>query len=146
LAGIVTAFAVLAVATVAGLYQRRRAGRLRPAVARPNAARPTVDLTPLGVRPGIPVTLLQFSSAFCAPCRTTRRVCADIARRFTGVEHVEVNAEEQLDMVRRLDIWRTPTVLVVDASGAVVHRATGVPNAAQVIAAVGPLLPAGAAR
>ena len=108
--------------------------------------RDQADLAPLGVRPGTPVTLVQFSSAFCAPCRATRRVCADVAARFTGVEHVEVDAAEHLDMTRQLDIWRTPTVLVVDASGAVVHRASGAPTAAQVIAAIAPLLPAGAAR
>ena len=141
LAGIGTVIAVLAVATAWGVWWRRRTGRLRP-----TAARPALDLGPLGVRPGTPVTLLQFSSAFCAPCRATRRVCADVARRFTGVDHIEVDAEEHLDAVRQLNIWRTPTVLVVDGAGTVVHRATGVPHAAQVIAAIGPLLPAGAAR
>jgi thiol-disulfide isomerase/thioredoxin len=141
-AGLITAFGVLAVATVAGLWWRRREGRLR-AVARPE---PAAGLGDLGVVAGTPVTLLQFSSAFCVPCRATRLVCASVAERFAGVRHVEVDAEKHLDAVRRLDIWRTPTVLVVDASGAIVHRATGTPNRAQVIAAIAPLLPAGAAR
>ncbi len=139
-AGLIVTIMVLAVATVVGLWWRRGDGRMRA------ANHPGVDLAPLGVRPGVPVTLLQFSSAFCAPCRTTRRVCADVARRFTGVDHLEVDAAEHLDVVRQLDIWRTPTVLVVDASGTVVHRAAGTPSAAQVIAAIAPLLPAGAAR
>jgi hypothetical protein len=69
-----------------------------------------------------------------------------VAERFAGVRHVEVDAAEHLDAVRRLGIWRTPTVLVVDASGAIVHRASGTPSRAQVIAAVAPLLPASAAR
>jgi thiol-disulfide isomerase/thioredoxin len=136
-----TAIGVLAVATVLGLWWRRRSGELRATVPAPR-----VDLAELGVRPGVPVTLLQFSSAFCAPCRTTRVVCADVAARFEGVRHVEVDAEEHLDAVRRLDIWRTPTVLVVDATGAIVYRAAGTPARAQVIAAIAPLLPAGAAR
>ena len=45
-------------------------------------------------------TLLQFSSAFCAPCRATRRMLADVAGMVPGVTHVEVDAEEHLDLVR----------------------------------------------
>jgi thiol-disulfide isomerase/thioredoxin len=140
LAGLGVAVAVLAVATVAGLWWRRRDGQVRVATD------PGVDLAPLGVRAGVPVTLLQFSSAFCAPCRATRQVCAEVARRFSGVAHLEVDAGTQLDLARRLDIWRTPTVLVVDATGAIVHRASGTPTVPQVIAAIAPLLPSGAAR
>ena len=44
-----------------------------------------------------------------------------------------------------LGVWRTPTVLVVDASGAIVHRA-GTPTREQVIAAIEPLLPSGTGR
>lgn len=73
-------------------------------------------------------TLLQFSSAFCAPCRATRRVLADVAEREAGVAHVEVDAESHLDLVRRLGILRTPTTLVLDGGGAEVLRAAGVPT------------------
>lgn len=97
-------------------------------------------LNTLGVRPGTPATLLQFSSAFCAPCRATRRVLAEVAELLDGVRHVEVDAESQLAAVRALGIWRTPTVLVVDADGRVVQRAAGVPAKAHVIAALAPLL------
>jgi hypothetical protein len=57
-----------------------------------------------------------------------------------------VDAEAHLDVVRRLDVWRTPTVFVIDGSGQIRHRASGTPAKAQVIAAIAPLLPAGAAR
>ena len=40
---------------------------------------------------GSRATLLQFSSAFCAPCRATRRVLAEIAEVVPGVAHVEVD-------------------------------------------------------
>lgn len=97
-------------------------------------------LTGLGVRLGTPVTLLQFSSAFCQPCRATRRVLGEVAGLLDGVEHVEVDAESQLAAVRALNVWRTPTTLVVDAEGRIVQRAAGVPGKAQVIAALAPLL------
>ncbi len=136
-----TVLGVLAGATMLGWWWRRRSGALRPT---PTAPHP--DLAGLGVEPGVPVTLLQFSSAFCAPCRATRLVLADVVQRFAGVRHVEVDAEAHLDAVRRLEIWRTPTVLVVDGAGEIVYRATGTPRRAQVIAAIAALLPAGAAR
>jgi thiol-disulfide isomerase/thioredoxin len=97
-------------------------------------------LAGLGVEAGTPVTLLQFSSAFCAPCRATRRVCDEVAATLNGVRHIEVDAEAHLDAVRALNIWRTPTVLVIDAAGRVVQRASGQPSKAHVIAAVAPLL------
>jgi hypothetical protein len=54
-----------------------------------------------------------------------------------GVRHIEVDAEAHLDLVRRLRVLRTPTVLVLDAHGAVVRRAAGQPRKADVIAALG---------
>ena len=81
-------------------------------------------------------TLLQFSSAFCAPCRATRRILADVAAIVPGVAHVEVDAEEHLDLVRRLGVLRTPTTLVLDAAGREVTRASGAPRPAQVLAAL----------
>lgn len=82
-------------------------------------------------------TLVQFSSAFCAPCRATKRVLGEVAQLVDGVAHVEIDAESQLELVRRLDILRTPTVLVLDAQGALVQRASGQPRKADVIAALG---------
>jgi thiol-disulfide isomerase/thioredoxin len=81
-------------------------------------------------------TLLQFSSAFCAPCRATRRILTEVAVVVPGVTHLEVDAEGHLDLVRRLGIVRTPTTLVLDADGREVTRATGVPRADQVLAAL----------
>lgn len=51
--------------------------------------------------------------------------------------HVELDAEARLELVRRLEILRTPTVLVLDAGGLVVRRAAGLPRRADVIAALG---------
>lgn len=82
-------------------------------------------------------TLLQFSSAFCAPCRTTRRLLDEVAALVPGVEHVEVDAEHHLDLVRRLGVMRTPTTLVLDPHGREITRAQGVPTKPQVLAALG---------
>lgn len=81
-------------------------------------------------------TLVQFSSAFCQPCRVTRLVLGDVAGTVDGVVHVEIDAESHLDLVRRLGIVRTPTTLVLDAAGQIVRRATGAPRRADVLAAL----------
>jgi thiol-disulfide isomerase/thioredoxin len=140
LTGILVALGVLALATVVGLVIKRKNGRFKVIADAPDPL-----LGTLGVQRGTPLTLLQFSSAFCAPCRTTRVLCADVAARVDGVRHVEVDAEAHLDAVRALDVWRTPTVLIIDAQGQIRRRATGAPTRAQLLAAVGDLLPAGTA-
>lgn len=85
---------------------------------------------------GDSATLLQFSSAFCAPCRATRQILAGVAAGSTGVAHVEIDAEHHLELVRRLGIARTPTTLVLDRRGREVGRAAGAPRREQVLAAL----------
>lgn len=169
--GLIVAVAVLIVGTAGGLWRQRTDGRLRsvgpgtpaPAAeadpraavsaeartggtlnADPSAAGERLDaelLAALGVE-SAQATLLQFSSAFCAPCRAVRRVSSEVAALLPGVRHVEVDAESHLDAVRALGIWRTPTLLVLDADGRVAKRATGVPAKPQLIAVLGEILPA----
>ena len=92
----------------------------------------STDVPTLGER----ATLLQFSSAFCAPCRATRRTLADVAAMVPGVGHVEVDAEHHLELVRAVGVLRTPTTLVLDARGAEVTRAAGAPRKEQVLSAL----------
>jgi thiol-disulfide isomerase/thioredoxin len=142
LTGLLVGFVVVLAATAFGLVRRARDGRLRPADSPHREV-----FTALGVEPGAPVTLVQFSSAFCAPCRTTARLCADVASRVEGVRHVEVDAESHLDAVRALGVTRTPTLLVVDAAGRVVRRAVGrPPTRAHLLAAVSAATTAGSPR
>lgn len=138
LSGLGVAAAVLVASTGVGLWRRRRRGATRPVVPQGDH---TDLLAGLGVEVGTPATLVQFSSSFCASCRATRAVCAQVATSIAGVRHIEVDAESHLDVVRALDIWRTPTVLVVDAAGRVVGRASGQPTRAQVVAAIAALVP-----
>jgi thiol-disulfide isomerase/thioredoxin len=131
--GLFVATVTLAVATVFGLVWQRRTGRLKD-----QKKEVRVDWTfELGER----ATLVQFSSAFCAPCRATKRVLGEVAGLVDGVAHVEIDAEARLDLVRELNILKTPTVLILDAAGAIVQRAAGQPRKADVIAALGVVIP-----
>ncbi|MGW4924972.1 TlpA family protein disulfide reductase [Streptomyces parvulus] len=98
---------------------------------------PRIEAADLGEELGARATLVQFSSAFCAPCRATRRVLGEVARMVPGVAHVEIDAGARLELVRSHGVRKTPTVLVLDAGGRVVRRAVGQPRKADVIAALG---------
>ncbi|MGW2598413.1 TlpA family protein disulfide reductase [Streptomyces klenkii] len=98
---------------------------------------PRLGAADIGGELGARATLVQFSSAFCQPCRATRRTLEQVADMVEGVAHVEVDAEAHLALVRALDITATPTVLVLDAAGRIVRRAAGQPRKADVIAALG---------
>ena len=133
--GLAVLVTVLVAATAFGLYRRRTDGQVETVTPGREVERMSADEvgSPLGER----ATLVQFSTAFCAPCRGARQVLGEVAEMVDGVVHVEVDAESHLDLVRRLDVLRTPTTFVLDAEGAVVRRATGLPRKADVIAALG---------
>ena len=149
--GLIVLAAVIVAATLFGLWRVRTDGRLRRVEGSapgpvdgdgPTAPAP-VRLTPadLGAPLGERATIVQFSTAFCAPCRATRQVLRSVSGEIDGVAYVEVDAESRLDLVRRLEVTRTPTVLVLDTDGRVVRRAAGAPSRAHVVAALGDALP-----
>lgn len=133
--GLWVALGTLALGLVIGVVRLRRDGRMRETAT----DMPADVLTegqigaPLGER----ATLVQFSTAFCQPCRATRRILTEVADLVPGVAHVEIDAESRLDLVRRLDILRTPTVFVLDRSGKITKTASGQPRKADVLAALG---------
>jgi len=113
------------------------AGQADAVVAPPVAQDGILTTGQLGQALGERATLVQFSSAFCAPCRATRRILADVAGMTEGVTHIEIDAESRLDLVRQLNVLRTPTVLVLAGDGRIVRRASGQPRKPDVIAAIG---------
>ncbi len=146
--GLIALAAALLVATALGVALRRRAGRFRSPRASTAGTAGTANraeagaLTEadLGSSLGAHATLVQFSTAFCAPCRPTRQVLAQVAAMADGVTHVEIDAASRLDLVQRLRINSTPTTLVLGPDGAVIRRAVGLPRKADVIAALGPVI------
>lgn len=145
--------AVLLAATAFALWRRRQDGRIRgvapdggvepsaePAVVGRPSSVARLSSEDLGGDLGTRATLVQFSTAFCQPCRATRRVLGEVAGQLDGVAHLEIDAESHLDLVRRLDIRRTPTVFVLDQQGNIARRASGQPRTADVVAALGEVL------
>jgi len=153
--GIWIALAAVVLAAAFGGYRARTDGRFRAAHRTDDAPvdqAATVDSAPVEAAPrawdavaaalpqerlGERATLVQFSTAFCAPCRVTKRVLGEVADVVPGVRHIEVDAEHHLALTRELGILRTPTTLVLDGAGREVTRAAGAPRKEQVIAAIG---------
>jgi thiol-disulfide isomerase/thioredoxin len=121
---------VLTLASAYGFWYQRSRGRVK-ANKSTHAALTSADI---GSELGSRVTLVQFSSAFCTPCRATRALLTDITADLVDVKHIDIDAEKSLDLVRRLDIRSTPTTLVLDKSGIEVGRAVGAPKRAEVLA------------
>ena len=124
---------VLALASAYGFWWKRRQGAIRSNKAIPghrlNAA---VLGQPLGSR----ATMVQFSSAFCTPCRATHALLSQMVTSMDDVKHVQIDAESHLELVRELDIRSTPTTIFINKDGIEVGRAAGTPKRDQVLAAL----------
>ena len=123
-------FIVLTLASAYGFWYQRSRGTVKVKSSTKTAITPSDIGSDLGSR----VTLVQFSSAFCTPCRATRALLTDITVDLDDVKHIDIDAEKNLDLVRRLDVRSTPTTLVIDKSGVEVGRAVGAPKRAEVLA------------
>jgi thioredoxin-like negative regulator of GroEL len=122
--------ATLIVATVIGVATKRNQGRFKVK----HNFHPLVSARDIGASLGDRATVLQFSSAFCSPCRATRMTLEHVVPEFSGIAYIEVDAESHLDLVRRLHINQTPTTIFLDAQGQEVGRAVGAPKRSQVVA------------
>ena len=124
---------VLVLASAYGFWWKRTRGAIRS-----NKAIPGHRLTAqvLGEPLGSRATMVQFSSAFCTPCRATHSLLAQMVLTMDDVKHIQVDAESHLELVRELDIRSTPTTLFVNKDGIEVGRAAGTPKREQVLAAL----------
>ena len=125
---------VLIASTAYGIWYQRTRGRVVVKGRKDKAGLITAQM--IGTDLGPRVTVVQFSSAFCTPCRATRALLSDVTAGMDDVKYVEIDAEEQLELVRTLDIRSTPTTLFVDRNGHEVGRAMGDPKRAQVLTAI----------
>lgn len=118
--------AALALAALRGFRARRAAG--------PDEV--VVDDVGLELMAGC-CAFVVFTSVSCGPCKSALRVVEDAARDATApTEVTTVDAVERSDLALRYDVRTVPTTFLVTASGRVVGRWRGVPDAADVRAAL----------
>jgi len=117
--------ALVALATAVGLVWRSRQGRVvqvrEGSVVRASDV-PGIRRLPKGV------TLLQFSTDVCAPCRVTHAVLDDVASRRSDVTHIDLDVTHRPDLASRFRILQTPTTLILDGRGVVLARIGGAPR------------------
>jgi thiol-disulfide isomerase/thioredoxin len=119
-------------ASAYGVWYQRSRGRIKVTENRTQLITPVK----IGAEFGERATLLQFSSAFCTPCRATKVLLGQVVQDFPGIKHVEIDAESNLELVRELNIKSTPTTLVLDSSGIEISRAVGAPRRSDVVASL----------
>jgi len=124
---------VLALAIAFGVWYTRSRGEFRK---KKTVNGPKLDAAVIGVELGSRVTMVQFSSAFCSPCRATKALLEDMVKTMPDVRYAHIDAESHLELVRKLDIRSTPTTLFLNSAGVEVGRAMGTPKRSQVLAAV----------
>ena len=143
--GLIALVVVLAAASAAGVALRQRQGRFHqptPGHDQPSSA-DALSAADLGAPLGARATLVQFSTEVCAYCGPTRALLTEVARERDGVSFVEIDAAERMDLTRRLRVLSTPTVLVLDALGAITSRASGPLRKADLLTAVSAVADAG---
>ena len=125
---------VLIASTAYGIWYQRTRGRVVVKGGKKKAGLITAQMigAPLGTR----ASLVQFSSAFCTPCRATRALLENVVEGLSDVVHIDIDAEDHLELVRELNILSTPTTLILDSKGHEVGRAVGAPKREQVLNAL----------
>jgi thiol-disulfide isomerase/thioredoxin len=89
-----------------------------------------------GGKYGSRLTILQFSTTFCSDCRTAKAIVKDVVKDYKDITYFEVDAESNLDLVRRVDIRSTPTTIFLNNNGFEIARAKGAPKRDQLIKAI----------
>ena len=93
----------------------------------------------LGNKYGKRATVVQFSTTFCSECRAAKALISDVVSTENEIAYIEVDAESNLELVRKVDIRSTPTTLFLDKAGFEIARATGAPKRDQLIKVIASL-------
>lgn len=137
--GIVALACALVVTAGVAWWLRARNGAVRAPVAEATGQVPAhvPVFERLGIRPQeADLTVVQFSTAFCGPCRTTKARLQHLQATRPGLAYVHVDAESHLDDVRALDVRRTPTLFYVGRDGGLIGRSSGAPRPEELTALV----------
>jgi len=124
---------VLISASGIGIYYQRRNGVIK------RKKRLRLTPTELGSGYGDRATIVQFSTTFCSSCRAAKGLIKDVVKDQSDIAYLEIDAESNLDLVRKVDIKSTPTTLFLDKAGFEIARATGAPKRDQLIKVVASL-------
>ena len=118
---------ILVLTSVFGIYYRSKNGVIR------KKRRLHISQAEFAGSYGSRATILIFFTTFCTQCRAAKSLIADVIKNKSDISYVEIDAESNLELVRRVDIRSTPTTLFLDSAGFEIARATGAPKRDQLV-------------
>ena len=121
---------IFAVSLIVGITWRINLGKVK------SKFRLSISDSEIGVKLGKLGTVIVFTTTFCSECRTAKAIVKDVVKDSKDITYVEVDAESNLDLVRRVDIRSTPTTIFLDSKGFEMARAKGAPKRDQLIKAI----------
>jgi len=113
---------ILLISTLVGLLYRRKNGVIQ------KKRRLHISEVEFAGRYGSRVTILQFSTTFCSQCRAAKALISDVVKDEKDISYLEIDAESNLALVRKVDVRSTPTTVFLDKGGFEIARATGAPK------------------
>jgi thiol-disulfide isomerase/thioredoxin len=113
---------ILLISTAIGFFYRSKNGVIR------KKRRLHISEAEFAGRYGARVTILQFSTTFCSQCRAAKSLISDVVKDEKDISYLEIDAESNLALVRKVDVRSTPTTIFLDKAGYEIARATGAPK------------------
>jgi len=113
---------ILLISTLVGLLYRSKNGVIR------KKRRLHISEEEFAGSYGKRVTILQFSTTFCSQCRAAKSLISDVVKDQKDISYLEIDAESNLALVRKVDVRSTPTTIFLDKGGFEIARATGAPK------------------
>lgn len=113
---------ILLISTAIGFYYRSKNGVIR------KKRRLHISEREFAGSYGKRVTILQFSTTFCSQCRAAKSLISDVVKDEKDISYLEIDAESNLALVRKVDVRSTPTTIFLDKGGYEIARATGAPK------------------
>lgn len=113
---------ILLISTAIGFYYRSKNGVIR------KKRRLHISEAEFAGSYGSRVTILQFSTTFCSQCRAAKSLISDVVKDEKDISYLEIDAESNLALVRKVDVRSTPTTIFLDKAGYEIARATGAPK------------------
>ena len=113
---------ILLISTAIGFWYRSKNGVIR------KKRRLHISQAEFAGRYGSRITILQFSTTFCSQCRAAKALISDVVKDEKDISYLEIDAESNLALVRKVDVRSTPTTIFLDKDGFEIARATGAPK------------------
>jgi hypothetical protein len=108
-----------------GTYFKKKSGSIKNRYS-PNPLSIKFDLNF-----GDKATILQFSTVICSQCRIAKSIISNEVKSFPDINFIEIDSESNLELVRELKVYSTPTVIILNRDRCEIARVIGVPRTFQ---------------